>query len=83
MIGLPAHRLPCLLAILCCLPAVTVIAEDNNRSRIEGAWSMTGQLTDSDKIRETASRAVKFIMGGQWCVTAWDPKSGRRPGATV
>ena len=79
MISLPAHRFPCLLAILCCLPAVTVIAEDNNRSRIEGAWSMTGRLTDADKIRETAARAVKFIMAGQWCVTAWDPELTNHP----
>ena len=77
MIGLRAHRFHCLFALLCCLPAGTTIAEDDDKSRIEGVWRMVGQLTDSGEIRETGGRAVKFIMGGQWCVTAWDPNSGQ------
>ncbi len=76
MFGLPARRFCCLFALLCCLPAVTVIAADD-KPRIEGAWRMVGQLLDSGEIRETEGRAVKFIMGGQWCVTAWDPNSGK------
>lgn len=75
MIGLPGRRFSYLLALLCCIPAVTVIADDDEKSRIEGAWRMVGQLTDSGEIRETGTRAVKFIIGGQWCVTAWDPNS--------